>query len=635
MTAAPFVVLRRRRISGSGGGADAFSIGGASPELVAAFTVASDGTTAGEYFRKAGSETTFDDLFTFSRSERATQFDSSGNLVWAPHNIAPYSESPADWNTTGTWTGGQTGLNGDTAVSADNGRAIIGVTDDAVAGAKYTCQIVAKAGTATTVALQVYGRSGAYEIAQFTLSGAGSIPAEDADFDDVRITLLSDGWYLLEIDYTATAAHTIQNILARCDGSSSDSGTAYFDSPRLFRSDLGGMADVPGQTVTGFTKYLSTGTGSTSVYSPRRNAHYYNSAWVNGGLQLEAAAATNLILNSRDATTTGWSSTLTATRDQTGIDGVANTATLLANTSPTSGYTQQVVTTAAAANNICMWGFVKKTVGAAVFPTVVLSYGGTARWAHIDTNNGTIHQRTSTTLPDSYGVENYGDWWLVWFTNVNVTSGTTSYIRYYAGGTSDLAAFSGTLTNSITIDHQEINDGKSLPSSPIITTGSTVTRAAETLSIAGADTPFGALEYSFSTKMLVSRTNNPAMFDMDPDGNPAYWHRLYLHESPTNVYVRSYAGSGKDYSPAVQGGHVAEGINIPASIAMRMKANHETQLALGGVSGTAVVTASIGSVAGQVLNIPGVVVPDGGMFLTEFRAWSVDIGEAGIEEVTT
>lgn len=95
------MILRRRRISGSGGGgADAYAIGGASPELVAAFTTASDGTTAGEYYRKAGSETTFGDLFTFSRSGTATYFDSNGTLQTAADGVArrnAYYHNGSSW----------------------------------------------------------------------------------------------------------------------------------------------------------------------------------------------------------------------------------------------------------------------------------------------------------------------------------------------------------------------------------------------------------------------------------------------------------------------------------------------------------------------------------------------------------
>lgn len=74
-----------------------FSIGGASPELVAAFTTQSDGTTAGEYYRKASSETTFDGLFTHSVSGLLTMFDSSGTLVWAPHNLIFTASDWSNW----------------------------------------------------------------------------------------------------------------------------------------------------------------------------------------------------------------------------------------------------------------------------------------------------------------------------------------------------------------------------------------------------------------------------------------------------------------------------------------------------------------------------------------------------------
>ena len=60
-----------------------------------------------------------------------------------------------------------------------------------------------------------------------------------------------------------------------------------------YRSDLGGMVNNPD---TG-NSYVPT--TSTAVYMPRRNAYVYDgSSWVNAGVQIESAAATNLVLNS-------------------------------------------------------------------------------------------------------------------------------------------------------------------------------------------------------------------------------------------------------------------------------------------------------------------------------------------------
>jgi len=79
------MIFLRNRVSGAAP-ADAYAIGGASPELVAAFLTAADGTTEGEYFRTGGVDDDFS-MFTFARSGTATYFDSNGTLVWAPHNL--------------------------------------------------------------------------------------------------------------------------------------------------------------------------------------------------------------------------------------------------------------------------------------------------------------------------------------------------------------------------------------------------------------------------------------------------------------------------------------------------------------------------------------------------------------------
>ena len=83
-----------RHISGSGAASDAYAIGGASPELVAAFLTAADGTTAGEYFRTGGSVDDFS-MFTFSRSDNATMFDSTGTLYGHRITLCPIAKTSA------------------------------------------------------------------------------------------------------------------------------------------------------------------------------------------------------------------------------------------------------------------------------------------------------------------------------------------------------------------------------------------------------------------------------------------------------------------------------------------------------------------------------------------------------------
>ena len=75
------VIFLRNKLSGAAP-ADAYAIGGASPELVASFLTQEDGTTEGEYFRTGGATDDFT-MFTFARSGSAWYFNSSGVLTEA------------------------------------------------------------------------------------------------------------------------------------------------------------------------------------------------------------------------------------------------------------------------------------------------------------------------------------------------------------------------------------------------------------------------------------------------------------------------------------------------------------------------------------------------------------------------
>ena len=116
---------------------DAYAIGGASPKLVAAFTTQSDSTTAGEYFRKASSETTFDDLFTFSRSGTATYFDSNGTLQTAADGVVRRN---AYYYNGSAWVKGGLRLESAAATQLLHGTDSFATQDETVTAQAYTLQ---------------------------------------------------------------------------------------------------------------------------------------------------------------------------------------------------------------------------------------------------------------------------------------------------------------------------------------------------------------------------------------------------------------------------------------------------------------------------------------------------------------
>jgi hypothetical protein len=190
-----------------------------------------------QQYRLADQPVTFADAFigsspdlTYSTTSNSTMVNSSGEIVWAPHNLALNSAAPATQTITVT------------------------------SGADYTVEVT---GTGS-----------------MALTGAGTGTATDGS------------------PATITASTTSLTITL----------TGSLDTVAVYRSDLGGMAPVPG-AATGFETYVPT--NGAAKYLPRVGHHVYNGlTWVNEGLLIESEARTNLLLNTAALSTQ--SATVTA-----------------------------------------------------------------------------------------------------------------------------------------------------------------------------------------------------------------------------------------------------------------------------------------------------------------------------------
>lgn len=446
------MILRRRRISGSGGGgADAYAIGGASPELVAAFTTQSDGTTAGEYYRKASSETTFSGLFTFSRSGTATHFDSNGTLQTAADGVA------------------------------------------------------------------------------------------------------------------------------------------------------------------------------------RTQAYRYNSGWTLAGMQMEAAAATNLFDYSTDFSNAAWAKTRGAISSDaaTGLDG--NTGNFLFTCNTTSGLGAFLADTVSVSSGTryCFWA--------------VLEYSN-VQWIHLRVNDGSAiggwfdiqNGATGSTTgseTNGIGIVPIGSGKYLCYVDFtpNATTSATFYAWIAAGGDGTLNCVSG---DAFYCYHMQMEVG-SVPSSPIITTGSTVTRAAETLSIAGADTPANTTAMSVSMKGLMTYADNGAAAQETflrwyADANNYITLDLDTDSTATGEVNANQSTAGT-LDTVVAGAEYSPGVNVAFNIASRHTSG-AVNVAKDGTAATADTTptalADLSSTTlqmGQAFN----------GYISEFRMWGADIGDTGIAEVTS
>jgi len=543
------LIFLRNRVSGVAP-ADAYAIGGNSPELVASFLTQEDGTTEGEYFRTGGATDDFT-MFTFSRTNNATMFDSTGTLVWAPHNLMDgshnfdnetywYSQNITEVASTTNGPDGSTKMWALTDADGSNYGALL---DDnsvpfPITDTLFTFEIwITKDNDETRFpCLEVNGsndfylhvntKTGAHAFEYNTASATASIVEAVTGLWRVRVTFLARGASNVNLYPARGTVIGTPSVAA--------TGTTEFGFLAIYRSDLGGMADNPDQPA-GLEKYVPTTTAA--VYLPRRNAYYYNgTSWVKGGLQLESRAATQLLH---------------------GTDSFATqTETVTA-----QAYTLQFRGT----GSIALTG------------------------AHTATLNGTgADVLVSLTFTPSAGTL--------------------------------------TLTPSGTVDYPQLEVGSTPTSYIPNTAGSgTVTRAAETLSIAGVNSPISATEATLAADVLLTSDGlGPEIFNILSGGN---WVRVY----PRNVFG-TYAQWRPSYVPDVssaQGGTISAGINQPVTVALGIKANDFVQLAAQGNAGTALATTTITNFSGRNIGISGNIT-EGSFFYRSIRVWSTKLPAADL-----
>ena len=166
---------------------------------------------------------TLDPRITFSRTSNATQFDSAGNLVYAPHNLLTFSEqfdNAAFTKVNSTVTANtEVAPNGTTtadlmAGSAGTSTKYVFSQFSTTSTGVYTASVYAKAGTESFVVVRITDNTGANAARQrFNLAtGAkdGSVGIEGTvTSGSSDITAVGNGWYRCSITTTFNSALTL------------------------------------------------------------------------------------------------------------------------------------------------------------------------------------------------------------------------------------------------------------------------------------------------------------------------------------------------------------------------------------------------------------------------------------------
>ena len=447
------------------------------------------------YYRTGGEDSTLSSSVTHAATSNATMTGSDGNIKWRPHNLFSYSEQfdNAAWAKYSVSVTANADNAPDETQTADS---ITPTTADAYHGIiqnvtlgqnKSTYSVYLKPNGYNYAAVgSSHGPGGSKKTVKFNLTGVGSIISQVSFFTDASITSVGNGWYLCSVTFvslftTPRGCMVEPQPTSTYASSFAGDGTSgvYAWGAHAYRSDLGGMVNNP----TTASSYVPT--TSSAAYLPRVGHHIYNgSAWVNEGILHESEARTNLVTYSIP-TVAAWATSGPTITENAAVspDGSTNATRATGSGSNSAQYISENAPQTNGIVHTCSVYFKTETAAFLQFVTskpansyvnvnastlVLGTVGAGASNAIVtDVGNGWARLSFSYTPDNSSNV----------FTAGIITSATAS--RLESNPLSTSALFYGY--------QSEVG---STPSSYIPTSGSTVTRAAETLTVPAANMPW-------------------------------------------------------------------------------------------------------------------------------------------------
>ena len=211
------------------------------------------------------------------------------------------------------------------------------------------------------------------------------------------------------------------------------------------------------------------------------------------GLLIEEGR-TNLCLQSNAFSTSPWgniNSVCAVTQNETGVDGIANSAWTFTDDSVTQGEGRYITATLTSGVACSYSIFVKKTTGApSTYPAIWLARSGTFGGCVINTTAGTATPITAfgagTIISTTASVVDFGNFWRVTSFVTPTATGSWEISISPSGNGTGTGVMDGTTTGSAVFWGAQLEAG-SFATSYIPTTTGTLARSADVCSITGAN----------------------------------------------------------------------------------------------------------------------------------------------------
>jgi len=414
--------------------------------------------------------------------------DSDGLLKWAPHNLLKYSEDATLANSSrvtvigGDITGPFAGTTGDRITATVTTAGYVGaLTGEVILGGENTYKAIVKNGDCDWVRVRTTATSVGSASFNLSTGEVGTTFDATASIED-----LGDGWYEITVTTPVNGDFALLYISSADQTTEAVVGEFFYVHRREnWRSDLGGMMDNPDRG----DSYVPT--TSAAVYLPRVGHHIWDgSQWVKGYLH-ESEARTNLVTYSEDFTDASWfanSAVQSVNKDAISPSGTTTASTLLVTNVGGTGSGPYLQYNASLSQDTTYTAsvFAKADQSSWLYLQLVAFTSPAEGGVWFNTESGVKGTEESGFTGS---ITSVGNGWYKCSVTFVLSSDVSGGLRIEAasGDNSETVNLDG--TSSILIYGAQLEAG-STPSSYIPTTGSTVTRAADVMTIPIENIPY-------------------------------------------------------------------------------------------------------------------------------------------------